>query len=102
MTTNTIAGVIPLYNKEPYIARAIASVLAQTRPVDEIIIVDDASTDGGLEQIKAFQDPRIRVLRRRDPRQRGLPATRNLGRSEERRVGKECVTTCRSRWSPYH
>ena len=23
-------------------------------------------------------------------------------RSEERRVGKECVTTCRSRWSPYH
>src|SRR3546814_2764572 len=33
--------------------------------------------------------------------------TRNLGddiidRSEERRVGKECVSTCRSRWSPYH
>src|SRR3546814_2878334 len=33
-------------------------------------------------------------------------ATRNGGvarsRSEERRVGKECVSTCRSRWSPYH
>src|SRR3546814_4208293 len=26
----------------------------------------------------------------------------NLHRSEERRVGKECVSTCRSRWSPYH
>src|SRR3546814_9664918 len=26
----------------------------------------------------------------------------NLVRSEERRVGKECVSTCRSRWSPYH
>src|SRR3546814_10977372 len=26
----------------------------------------------------------------------------NEGRSEERRVGKECVSTCRSRWSPYH
>src|SRR3546814_10719001 len=26
----------------------------------------------------------------------------DLGRSEERRVGKECVSTCRSRWSPYH
>src|SRR3546814_8499482 len=25
-----------------------------------------------------------------------------FGRSEERRVGKECVSTCRSRWSPYH
>src|SRR3546814_3767941 len=27
---------------------------------------------------------------------------RHLARSEERRVGKECVSTCRSRWSPYH
>src|SRR3546814_12411617 len=26
----------------------------------------------------------------------------DLSRSEERRVGKECVSTCRSRWSPYH
>src|SRR3546814_19230474 len=25
-----------------------------------------------------------------------------MGRSEERRVGKECVSTCRSRWAPYH
>src|SRR3546814_20794165 len=33
----------------------------------------------------------------------GLPwaYTRAFGRSEERRVGKECVSTCRSRWSPY-
>src|SRR3546814_1500122 len=40
-------------------------------------------------------------LRRRSvidaPDDRLLP-----GRSEERRVGKECVSTCRSRWSPYH
>src|SRR3546814_8928178 len=31
-----------------------------------------------------------------------LFATLRDGRSEERRVGKECVSTCRSRWSPYH
>src|SRR3546814_16776617 len=31
-----------------------------------------------------------------------IKAGRDLGRSEERRVGKECVSTCRSRWSPYH
>src|SRR3546814_16905341 len=31
----------------------------------------------------------------------GEPQLHN-GRSEERRVGKECVRTCRSRWSPYH
>src|SRR3546814_14246819 len=29
-------------------------------------------------------------------------AGRTWDRSEERRVGKECVSTCRSRWSPYH
>src|SRR3546814_11020684 len=29
-------------------------------------------------------------------------AHQKLHRSEERRVGKECVSTCRSRWSPYH
>src|SRR3546814_15406451 len=32
---------------------------------------------------------------------RTLPQ-RTISRSEERRVGKECVSTCRSRWSPYH
>src|SRR3546814_17577475 len=35
----------------------------------------------------------------------GLPGTQfsmKEARSEERRVGKECVSTCRSRWSPYH
>src|SRR3546814_17161635 len=33
--------------------------------------------------------------------ERLLDATVEVGRSEERRVGKECVRTCRSRWSPY-
>src|SRR3546814_4901315 len=32
----------------------------------------------------------------------GMAETKRAGRSEERRVGKECVSTCRSRWSPYH
>ena len=33
---------------------------------------------------------------------RAVTFTDNAGRSEERRVGKECQSTCRSRWSPYH
>src|SRR3546814_6107520 len=53
---------------------------------------------------------RHRGSARRAGPDRGLPARkrhpRRLGaepdRSEERRVGKECVSTCRSRWSPYH
>src|SRR3546814_1843522 len=38
-------------------------------------------------------------LTRERPHDRGRPSS---NRSEERRVGKECVSTCRSRWSPYH
>src|SRR3546814_19666951 len=36
------------------------------------------------------------------PRQGGAFEFQTIRRSEERRVGKECVSTCRSRWSPYH
>src|SRR3546814_21127262 len=36
------------------------------------------------------------------PSARGGTSALDAGRSEERRVGKECVRTCRSRWSPYH
>src|SRR3546814_9771368 len=44
-----------------------------------------------------------RELHRLDRRAEGqLQHGAVVGRSEERRVGKECVSTCRSRWSPYH
>src|SRR3546814_3829345 len=36
------------------------------------------------------------------PRRDHLSQFKTCHRSEERRVGKECVSTCRSRWSPYH
>src|SRR3546814_1143999 len=48
------------------------------------------------------------LLARFNQRTSPAPVARHLGargggaRSEERRVGKECVSTCRSRWSPYH
>jgi succinoglycan biosynthesis protein ExoO len=78
MTHESIAVVIPVHNKAPFVARAIASVLAQTRPVDELILVDDASTDGSLEQIRTFHDPRIRLLQRHEAGPGGY-AARNLG-----------------------
>src|SRR3546814_14690567 len=50
---------------------------------------------------------RIRKLHRRFRKLKSLllsvkTSQRAINRSEERRVGKECVSTCRSRWSPYH
>src|SRR3546814_15480408 len=40
--------------------------------------------------------------KRIEPRRGLTPGVRERSRSEERRVGKECDSTCRSRWSPYH
>src|SRR3546814_2387125 len=49
----------------------------------------------------AFEVDRLEALRRASA-QPFDDLTRLQSRSEERRVGKECVSTCRSRWSPYH
>lgn len=74
----TIAAVIPLHNKGRFIERAIESVLAQTQPVDEIIVVDDASTDDGPKRLSRFRDdPRLKVLQRSEPGPGGY-AARNL------------------------
>jgi glycosyltransferase involved in cell wall biosynthesis len=56
-----IAVVIPLYNHAAYIGDAIRSILAQTRAVDKIVIVDDGSTDDSVEIVRAFAEPRIEL-----------------------------------------
>lgn len=48
------AVLIPLYNHAAYIGEALASVAAQTRPADRVLIVDDGSTDGSREAVRAF------------------------------------------------
>ncbi len=58
----SIAVLIPCYNYERYIAEAIDSVLYQSRPADEIIVVDDGSTDRSAE-IAASYGQRITLIR---------------------------------------
>ena len=55
--------VIPLYNKEPYVSRAIDSVLKQTFQNIEIIVIDDGSTDGSGEIVKNINDPKVRLIK---------------------------------------
>lgn len=74
---NAISVIIPAFNRRREITRAIASVLAQTRQPDEIIVVDDASTDGTVDAVEALREPRIRILRH--ARNRGAAAARNTG-----------------------
>jgi glycosyltransferase involved in cell wall biosynthesis len=56
-----ISVIIPAYNAVKYLAEAIESALAQTRPAKEIIVVDDASTDRTVEIARSFGD-RVTVL----------------------------------------
>ena len=57
-----ISAIVPLYNARAYVVEAIDSILAQTRKADEIIVVDDGSTDGGGELLAAY-GPKVRVIR---------------------------------------
>jgi glycosyltransferase involved in cell wall biosynthesis len=61
------------YNGEPYVAEQFRSILQQLREYDEVIVVDDASKDTTRETIKAFNDPRIRLIAH--PKNCGVVAT---------------------------
>ncbi|HYW06286.1 MAG TPA: glycosyltransferase family 2 protein, partial [Longimicrobium sp.] len=75
-----VSVVMPCYNAEPFVAEAIRSVLTQTYPRMEILVVDDASTDGSWEVVLGlvaeFPD-RVRALRME--RNRGGCNARNRG-----------------------
>ena len=72
-----ISVVIPLYNRTDRIGAAVESVLAQSFPDFELIVVDDGSTDDGPAVVEAVDDPRVRLVRQ--DRNRGANAARNEG-----------------------
>ena len=57
-----VSVIIPTYNRKMYVQEAIDSALAQTYPAVEIIVVDDGSTDGTGEILKARYDERIQYV----------------------------------------
>jgi glycosyltransferase involved in cell wall biosynthesis len=79
-TMPTITAVIPTFNRAQYVGEAIDSILAQTQPVSEIIVVDDGSTDDTAEIIKKY-GPAIRCISQQN---RGPAAARNRGIREAR------------------
>jgi glycosyltransferase involved in cell wall biosynthesis len=74
----SISVVMPAYQAERWIGAALDSVFAQTLPADEVIVVDDGSTDGTARELERFAG-RIRVIRQRNA---GCPAAYNRGFAE--------------------
>lgn len=71
--------IIPLYNKEPHIKRALDSVINQTVQDFEIIVVNDGSTDKSADVVKTFSDARIRLINQKNA---GVSVARNRGINE--------------------
>ncbi len=72
----SVSVVIPTHNRAKMIVACIESILAQTYPVDEIIVIDDGSTDDTIEQLNIFKDNMI-ILK--TGKHSGAQAARNIG-----------------------
>lgn len=74
----SVSVVIPSYNRADLIEPTVRSILAQTHPATEILIIDDGSTDNTAEVCARFPTP-VRYIRQEN---RGLPGARNRGIEE--------------------
>jgi glycosyltransferase involved in cell wall biosynthesis len=71
-----VTVLLSVYNDEKYIPEAIDSILGQTFKDFELLIVDDCSTDGTVDILKSYKDPRIRLV----INQENIDITRSLNR----------------------
>ncbi len=76
-----VSVVVPLYNKEPWVQRSLDSISRQTFADFEVLVVDDGSTDGGPERVRAHakRDRRFRLVQQPNA---GPGAARNRGIAE--------------------
>lgn len=94
-----VSILLPVYNLERYIGEAIESALNQTEENFELLIADNASTDGTFKIIEKFSDPRIQLFRH----ERNLGAARNWDFLLQKAKGKyACVLGADDRFLPNH
>jgi len=75
-----VSVIMAAYNAEPYIAKAIGSILQQTLTDFELLVVDDGSTDGTVELVEGIDDDRLRLIKLSN--NRGVSAARNHALNE--------------------
>lgn len=95
-----ISVVVPLHDKAATIAATLASVAAQTRPADEILVIDDASRDGSAEIVRRMDLPGLRLLARDTPGPGGY-AARNAGAAAAR-GDWIALLDADDLWKPWH
>ena len=76
-----VTVIIPLYNKDKYIARAVNSVLKQSYSNFELIIINDGSTDNGANEVQKIKDSRIKIIHQDN---QGVSKARNRGIKESK------------------
>jgi glycosyltransferase involved in cell wall biosynthesis len=76
MMRHTVSVILPTYNCGHFIGEAIDSILGQTRVPDQILIVDDGSTDDTEQVVRRYTDPRIEYIRQANA---GVSVARNTG-----------------------
>jgi hypothetical protein len=76
MTISTVSIILPVYNGAATLAAAIDSILSQTYPDFELVIVDDGSTDDTPAVLAGISDTRLKTIRQPNA---GLPAALNRG-----------------------
>ncbi|MBX3024837.1 glycosyltransferase family 2 protein [bacterium] len=82
MSAPRVTVVIPAFNRERFVGAAIESILAQSYPDFELLVIDDGSSDRTRDVVRACRDPRLRLLCHE--RNQGLPRVRNAGVDEAR------------------
>ncbi|MEA2336097.1 MAG: hypothetical protein QOE82_104 [Thermoanaerobaculia bacterium] len=75
--TPPLTVLMSVHNGEAYLREAIDSILCQTFRDFELLVIDDASTDGTASILASYADPRLRVVRNES--NRGLTASLNIG-----------------------
>lgn len=72
-----ISVIMPVYNAEKYISKAIDSILGQTEEDFELILIDDCGTDNSMGIVRDYKDKRIRIVQ--NEKNKGISYSRNKG-----------------------